>query len=116
MCNYSSLAWPLTQQFKKDAFHWDAEADKAFQRLKSTMTSLPVLALPDFSKEFVIEADASGLGVGAVLMQGERPVAFYVQKLSPTDRTRSVYERELMTIVFAIKKWWPYILRKHFVV
>ena len=47
--NYSSLAWPPTQQLKKDAFHWDEEADRVFQRLKKVMTSLPVLALPDFS-------------------------------------------------------------------
>ena len=113
---YSSLAWPLTQQLKKDVFHWNEEANLAFQKLKGVMTSLPVLALPDFSQEFVIETDASGLGLGAVLMQQGRPVAFYSQKLSPTARTKSVYERELMAIVFAIQKWRPYILGKHFVV
>ena len=116
VCNYSSLAWPLTQQLKKDAFHWDEEADLAFQRLKKVMTSLPVLALPDFSQEFVIEMDALGLGLGAVLMQHDRPIAFYSQKLSPLGRVKSVYERELMVIVFAIKKWRLYILGKHFVV
>ena len=106
----------LPNTSKKDAFHWDAEVDKAFQRLKSTMISLPILALLDFSNEFVIETDASGLWVGAILMQGERPVAFYNQTFSPTARTRFVYKRELMAIVFAIKKWRPYVLRKHFVV
>ena len=80
------------------------------------MTSLPVLALSDFSKEFVIKAEASGLGLGAVLMQDERHIAFYSKKLSTIARTKSVYERELMAIVFAIKKWSPYILGKHFVV
>ena len=75
--NYSSLAWPFTQQLKKYAFHWNEEANLAFQKLKRVMTSLPVLALPDFSQEFVIETDASGLGLRAVLMQQGRPVAFY---------------------------------------
>ena len=83
---------------------------------KNTITSLRVLALPDFSKEFVIETDASALGLGAVLMEEGRPIAFYSQKLNPTARTRFVYERELMAIVFANKKWRPYILGKHFVV
>ena len=76
MRNYNSLAWPLTQQLKKEVFHWNAEADQAFQMLKNTMTSLPILALPDFSKEFVIETDASSLGLGVVLMQEGQPVAF----------------------------------------
>ena len=80
------------------------------------MTSLPMLALPNFSKEFMIETNASSFGVGAVLMQEGRLIAFYSQKLKPTARTRSVYERELMAIVFAIKKWRPYIIGKQFVV
>ena len=67
MRNYNALAWPLMQQLKKDAFHRNSEANHAFQTLKKTMTNLLVLALLDFSKEFVIEVDASGLGLGAVL-------------------------------------------------
>ena len=114
--NYSSLAWPLTQQLKKDAFHWNSEVEDAFQKLKDIMISLPVLALPDFSQEFVIETDASSLGLGAILMQHDRPIAFYIQKLSTVSRTKSVYERELMEIVFAVKKWRPYILGKHFTI
>ena len=64
----------------------------------------------------MIETDASGLGLGAVLMQHDRTIAFYSQKLSPLGLVKSVYEQELMAIVFAIKKWRPYILGKHFVV
>ena len=104
MRNYNTLAWPPTQQLKKDAFHWNSEAEDAFQKLKDIMINFPILALPDFSQEFVIETDASDLGLGAVLMQHDRPIAFYSQKLSTVSRTKSVYERELMTIVFAVKK------------
>ena len=82
MRNNSSIAWPLTQQLKKDAFHWNSEADDAFLALKNAMTSLPVLALPDFSKDFVIETEASGFGLGEVLMQEGRLVAFYSQKFN----------------------------------
>ena len=67
MRNYSTLAWSLTQQLKKDAFHWNSEAEDAFQKLKDVMINLPVLALLDFSQEFVIETDASGLGFGCSL-------------------------------------------------
>ena len=64
----------------------------------------------------MIETNAFGLGLGAVLMQQGRLVAFYSQKFSPAACVRSVYERELMAIVFAIQKWRPYIIGKHFVV
>ena len=60
--NYSRIAWPLTQQLKKDAFLSNEEATTAFQQLKDAMIALPVLALPNWSKPFVVETDASGVG------------------------------------------------------
>ena len=69
VANYSRLAWPLTQQLKKDAFLWTEEARRAFNQLKGVMASLPVLALPDFSKPFVVETNTSGVSLGAVLIQ-----------------------------------------------
>ena len=73
--------------------------------LKTSMTQLPVLILPNFNEPFVVETDASGVGIGAVLFQNNRPIAFISKAFSSKGRVKSVYERELLAIVFAVSKW-----------
>uniref|UniRef100_A0A2N9G868 Reverse transcriptase domain-containing protein n=1 Tax=Fagus sylvatica TaxID=28930 RepID=A0A2N9G868_FAGSY len=82
-----------------DAFKWNEKAELAFEKLKEALSQSPCLALPDFSKTFVVECDASGYGVGAVLMQEGRPLAFYSQALKGKALFLSTYEKELMALV-----------------
>ncbi|WOG96248.1 hypothetical protein DCAR_0415582 [Daucus carota subsp. sativus] len=116
IANYAHIAQPLTQQLKKDSFGWSEDATNSFQNLKAALINPPVLALPDFEKEFVIEADASGFGLGAVLMQAGRPLAYYSKLLGVQARQKSIYEKELMAICLAIQKWRHYLAGRHFIV
>ena len=78
------------------------------------MVSAPVLVLPDFTQPFVVEAYASSHGIGAVLSQGGRPVAYFSKALSSQHQTLSVYEKEMMVVLVAVKKWNSYLLGQHF--
>lgn len=113
--NYSSIVAPLTKLLKKDGFKWSQEVEKAFQRLKQAMVQAIVLALPDFSKLFIVKADASGNGLGAILMQEGRPIAFYSKAIFERALGRSTYEKELMAIVHSFLKWhhWVKVLNLH---
>ncbi|KAJ0444029.1 putative nucleotidyltransferase, Ribonuclease H [Helianthus annuus] len=114
--SYGAMAKPLTALLQKDAFKWSNAAQQAFDQLKQALMHAPVLALPDWSKEFVIETDASSKGLGAVLMQDRHPLAFVSKALSIRQCSLSVYEKELLAILMAVKHWHQYLILKHFTI
>ncbi|KAL4377359.1 hypothetical protein GQ457_02G020790 [Hibiscus cannabinus] len=112
---FASLAAPLSDLLKKgEPFVWTAAAQSAMQELKDRLCSAPILRLPDFTKEFVVETDASGVGIGAVLQQEGRPLAYFSQKLSPRMQGASTYNREMYAITQAVGKWRQYLLGRRF--
>jgi hypothetical protein len=77
--NYGKIAAPLTALLKKNSFTWTPATAQAFQTLKMAMCTTPIPTLPYFTKTFVLECDALGKGIGVVLMQEGRPLAFTKQ-------------------------------------
>uniref|UniRef100_A0A8K9UP97 Gypsy retrotransposon integrase-like protein 1 n=1 Tax=Oncorhynchus mykiss TaxID=8022 RepID=A0A8K9UP97_ONCMY len=110
---FGQVAAPITSLLKGGPvrLQWSAEANRAFEHLKTLFTSAPVLAHPDPSLPFIVEVDASEAGIGAVLSQRSgtplklRPCAFFSKKLSPAERNYDVGNRELLAVVEALKVW-----------
>lgn len=80
------------------------------------MINTPVLRLPDFTLPFAVETNACDLGIGAVLLQEEHPVAFLSKALSPQHQQLSIYEKEFLALIMAMEKWRPYLQRGEFVI
>jgi len=102
----------MTKLLTKEKFHWTDATEAAFNQLKQALTTPHTLCLSDFSQPFVVECDASGLGIGAVLPQNSHPVAYFSATLKGTSLTLSTYEKEMLAIVKAIQKWRHYLLGK----
>ena len=112
---YADIARPLNELLRKDTpFIWTQETDKSFNTLKKRFTEEPVLAMPDITRPFQIEADASKYASGAVLtqldMNGDRhPVAFLSKSFAPNERNYEIYDRELLAIIRALGEWRHYV-------
>ncbi len=110
--NFSQLAAPLTALTStRMTFRWSNAADSAFSKLKSCFVSAPILVAPDPSRQFVVEVDASEVGVGAVLSQRSsaddkmHPCAFFSHRLSPAERNYDIGNRELLAVKLALEEW-----------
>nr|GEV88613.1 retrovirus-related Pol polyprotein from transposon TNT 1-94 [Tanacetum cinerariifolium] len=105
--------WPIPKTLKqlKGFFrtHWilleSTEAEVAFNQLKQAMMSSPVLALPNFKKEFIVETNASGSGIGVVLHQEGHPITYLSKALSPRHQALSTYEKEFLAVMMDLDRW-----------
>nr|KYP32262.1 Retrovirus-related Pol polyprotein from transposon 17.6 [Cajanus cajan] len=115
--DFSTLASPLNELVKKDVpFLWGEAQEKAFKNLKEKLTNAPILALPNFDQTFELECDASGLGIGAVLLQGGHPIAYFSEKLHGATLNYPTYDKELYALIRALQVWEHYLVTKEFVI
>ena len=105
LCRQGSSLTDLTKKSLPDKIKWTEECGKAFKVLKSALCSSPVLRSPNFTKDFVLQTDASDIGVGAVLSQldeegNDYPLAYFSRKLLPREQRYSTVEKECLAINF----------------
>ena len=109
--NYALITAPLTNLLKKgNKVIWETQHQESFDKLKRFVTSAPCLKLPDFSQPFRVTTDASGIAVGGVLTQENRPVAFTSWKLKVHERNYPTHVLELLAVIHALKLWRHYLL------
>lgn len=108
--HHAILATPLTNLLRSTKFVWSTEATAAFIELQQRMTDMPVLALPNFPKKFIVEMDASGVAIEVVLSQDGHLIAIFRKKICPRMQVALVYVREMFIVTEAIKKWCKYLI------
>jgi hypothetical protein len=86
-------------------FKWKEEAQKSFELLKQKVMVAPILMLPDFYKVFEVDCDASNLGIGGVLSQEGKPIAFPSENLNDPRKKYSTYDKEFYALVRALEHW-----------
>lgn len=92
------MVTPITKLLTKEGFAWTEDATATFNALKRALSTAPVLQLQDFNEPFMVECEASGSGIGAVLHQGHRLVAFFIRNMAPHHSSLVAYERELIAL------------------
>ncbi|GJS27981.1 putative reverse transcriptase domain-containing protein [Tanacetum coccineum] len=107
---FSKIAKPMTKLTqKKVAFEWGDKQEAAFQTLKNKLCSAPILALPQGAENFIVYCDASHKGLGVVLMQNEKVIAYASRQLKIHEKNYTTHDLELGAVVFALKIWRHYL-------
>ncbi|GJW21861.1 putative reverse transcriptase domain-containing protein [Tanacetum coccineum] len=107
---FSKIAKPMTKLTqKKVKFKWGDKQETAFQLLKQKLCSAPILALPEGSEDFIVYCDASIKGLGAVLMQREKVIAYASRQLKIHEKNYTTHDLELGAVVFSLKLWRHYL-------
>jgi hypothetical protein len=109
--NFSKIAKPMTELLKSNTpYVWSDKCEASFQELKTRLTTTPVLTLPDASKDFVVYCDASRKGLGCVLMQGGKVVAYASRQLRKHEENYPTHDLELTTVIHTLKIWRHYLM------
>jgi hypothetical protein len=114
--HYGALSRALTNLLHQKSFTWTEAAQEAFDKLKQAMVSTPILAFPDFTKEFIVETDACDTGIGAVLSQDGHPIAYFSKGLSIANQSLSTYENEFLAVLMVVDKWRSYLHQNPFII
>jgi hypothetical protein len=111
---FSRIAKPMTELLKKGVkYDWSQKCEDAFHTLRQHLTTAPVLAQPDNTKPFKVYCDASGIGLGCVLMQDNRVIAYASRALRPHEQNYPTHDLELAAVVHALKIWRHYLMGAH---
>jgi hypothetical protein len=115
--DFSTIATPLNDLTKKGVpFYWGATQEHSFNTLIDKLTHAPLLQLPDFGKTFELECDASGIGIGGVLLQEGKSIAYFSEELSGPSLNYSTYDKELYALVRVLDTLQHYLWPKEFVI
>ena len=107
---FSVIASPLTKLLRKRIkFEWTDKYQNSFEQLKGMLVEAPVLTQPTSGKEYTLYSDASGIGLGCVLMQDGKVVAYASRRLKPHEQNYPTHDLELDALVFALKIWRHYL-------
>ncbi|GKB48800.1 putative nucleotidyltransferase, ribonuclease H [Tanacetum coccineum] len=110
IANFSKIAKPLTSLTQKNQkYVWGVEQEEAFQTLKNNLCDAPILTLPDGVEDFVVYCDASNQGLGCVLMQRGKVIAYASRQLKTHEKNYTTHDLELGAVVFALKTWRHYL-------
>ncbi|WVZ53169.1 hypothetical protein U9M48_004150 [Paspalum notatum var. saurae] len=108
---FAKIARPMSSLLQKDKkFEWTEACERSFQKLKAKLTTAPVLALPNIHRDFVIYCDASRQGLGCVLMQDNKVIAYASRQLRTHERNYPTHDLELAVVVHALKTWRHYLI------
>ena len=113
--DFSRLAAPMTRLTQKEVkFDWDDRCEEAFQELKRSLTTTPTLIVPNRGQGYTVYCDASRVGLGCVLMQSRRVVAYGSRQLKNHEQNYPTHDMELVAVVFALKIWRHYLYGEQF--